>query len=35
MEVSADNSRQLLARARRDLYEFMQGKRGLVNTLNP
>lgn len=35
MEVSADNFRQLLARARRDLYEFMQGKCGLVNTLNP
>lgn len=35
MEVSADNFRQLLARARRDLYEFMQGKCGLVNALNP
>lgn len=35
MEVSPDNFRQLLARARRDLYEFMQGKCGLVNSLNP
>lgn len=35
MEVSADNFRQLLTRARRDLYEFMQGKCGLVNSLNP
>ncbi len=35
MEISADNFRQLLARARRDLYEFMQGKCGLVNSLNP
>ena len=35
MEISADNFRQLLARARRDLYEFMQGKCGLVNALNP
>jgi len=35
MEVSADNFRQLLARARRDLYEFMQDKCGLVNSLNP
>lgn len=34
MEVSAENFRQLLARARRDLYEFMQGKCGLVNPLN-
>ena len=35
MEVSADNFRQLLTRARRDLYQFMQGKCGLVNQLNP
>ncbi|HRE79436.1 MAG TPA: RNA polymerase sigma factor [Opitutaceae bacterium] len=35
MEVSADNFRQLLTRARRDLYHFMQGKCGLVNPLNP
>jgi len=35
MEVSADNFRQLLTRARRDLYEFMQGRCGLVNSLNP
>jgi len=35
MEISADNFRQLLTRARRDLYQFMQGKCGLVNQLNP
>jgi RNA polymerase sigma factor (sigma-70 family) len=35
MDVSADNFRQLLTRARRDLYQFMQGKCGLVNQLNP
>ncbi len=35
MEVSAENFRQLLTRARQDLYQFMQGKCGLVNSLNP
>lgn len=35
MEVSADNFRQLLARARRDLYSFMNDKCGLVNPANP
>ena len=35
MEVSAENFRQLLTRARRDLYQFMQHKCGLVNTANP
>lgn len=35
MEVTAANFRQLLARARQDLYQFMQNKCGLVNTANP
>lgn len=35
MDVSAANFRQLLARARADLYQFMQQKCGLVNTANP
>ena len=35
MEVSADNFRQLLSRARRDLYQFMNEKCGLVNAANP
>jgi RNA polymerase sigma factor (sigma-70 family) len=35
MEVSPDNFRQLLSRARRDLYQFMNEKCGLVNTANP
>lgn len=35
MEVSAANFRQLLTRARQDLYHFMQNKCGLVNTANP
>jgi RNA polymerase sigma factor (sigma-70 family) len=35
MEVSTDNFRQLLSRARRDLYEFMNDKCGLVNVANP
>ena len=35
MEITPENFRQLLARARRDLYEFMQNKCGLVNTANP
>lgn len=35
MEVSAENFRQLLSRARRDLYQFMNDKCGLVNQANP
>ena len=35
LEVSNVNFRQLLSRARRDLYQFMNGKCGLVNTGNP
>jgi len=35
LEVSADNFRQLLARARRDLYQFMNHQCGLVNKANP
>lgn len=35
LEMSADNFRQSLARARRDLYQFMHGQCGLVNTNNP
>lgn len=35
MEISPANFRQLLARARADLYQFMQDKCGLVNTANP
>ena len=35
MEVSAANFRQLLTRARHDLYQFMNEKCGLVNALNP
>lgn len=35
MEVSPENFRQLLARARQDLYQFMQHKCGLVNAANP
>jgi RNA polymerase sigma factor (sigma-70 family) len=35
LEVSAGNFRQMLTRARRDLYQFMDGKCGLVNPLNP
>lgn len=35
MEVSSANFRQLLVRARQDLYQFMQNKCGLVNTANP
>ena len=35
MEMSADNFRQSLARARRDLYQFMHGQCGLVNASNP
>lgn len=33
--VSPENFRQLLARARHDLYQFMNGKCGLVNRANP
>ena len=35
MEIFPDNFRQLLSRARRDLYQFMQNKCGLINTANP
>lgn len=35
LEISPDNFRQCLARARRDLYRFMHGQCGLVNAENP
>jgi RNA polymerase sigma factor (sigma-70 family) len=35
LEMSPDNFRQSLARARRDLYRFMHGQCGLVNADNP
>jgi RNA polymerase sigma factor (sigma-70 family) len=35
LEMSADNFRQSLSRARRDLYQFMQNQCGLVNAANP
>lgn len=35
MEESAANFRQLLSRARHDLYQFMNDKCGLVNQANP
>lgn len=35
LEVTAANFRQLLSRARHDLYQFMNGKCGLVNQANP
>ncbi|MBL8817275.1 MAG: RNA polymerase sigma factor [Planctomyces sp.] len=35
LEMSADNFRQSLSRARRDLYQFMHGQCGLVNPNNP
>ncbi len=35
LEISKDNFRQKLTRARRDLYNFMNQKCGLVNTQNP
>jgi RNA polymerase sigma factor (sigma-70 family) len=35
LEISRDNFRQRLARARRDLHNFMDGKCGLVNPTNP
>ena len=35
LEVSPANFRQILSRARRDLYSFLQGKCGLINQANP
>jgi RNA polymerase sigma factor (sigma-70 family) len=35
LEMTADNFRQNLARARRDLYQFMNNQCGLVNASNP
>ncbi len=35
LEISKANFRQILTRARRDLYNFMNEKCGLVNTKNP
>jgi len=35
LDISRDSFRQKLARARRDLYNFMQGKCGLVKASNP
>ncbi len=35
MEMTAVNFRQSLSRARRDLYQFMHGQCGLVNSSNP
>jgi RNA polymerase sigma factor (sigma-70 family) len=35
LQISKDNFRQRLARARRDLYNFMNNKCGLVNSNNP
>jgi RNA polymerase sigma factor (sigma-70 family) len=35
LDVSPDNFRQLLSRARRDLYQFMNDKCGLINAANP
>ncbi len=35
LEMTADNFRQCLARARRDLHHFMNGQCGLVNRSNP
>jgi RNA polymerase sigma factor (sigma-70 family) len=35
LEMTADNFRQSLARARGDLYQFMHGQCGLVNANNP
>jgi RNA polymerase sigma factor (sigma-70 family) len=35
LEISTDNFRQRLSRARKDLYQFMNKKCGLVNTNNP
>lgn len=35
LELTPDNFRQNLSRARRDLYQFMHGQCGLVNANNP
>lgn len=35
MEISKDNYRMKLSKARKDLYNFMQNKCGLVNKANP
>jgi len=35
LEMTPDSFRQALSRARRDLYQFMNGQCGLVNTNNP
>jgi len=35
MDMTADNFRQVLSRARRDLSRFMNGQCGLVNPSNP
>lgn len=35
LEMTADNFRQSLSRARRDLYQFMHGQCGLINANNP
>lgn len=35
LDVTPANFRQLLSRARQDLYQFINGKCGLVNTSNP
>jgi RNA polymerase sigma factor (sigma-70 family) len=35
LEMTPDNFRQSLTRARRDLYQFMHGQCGLVNANNP
>jgi hypothetical protein len=35
MEITPENFRQLLSRARHDLYQFMNDKCGLVNQDNP
>lgn len=35
LEMTADNFRQCLSRARRDLYQFMNNQCGLVNSSNP
>jgi hypothetical protein len=35
LEMTPDNFRQSLSRARRDLYQFMSNQCGLVNTNNP
>lgn len=35
LEMSPDNFRQSLSRARRDLYQFMNQQCGLINTNNP